>query len=110
MTDLILPDAAQKGIADGFAPGTQPGVYGGGIGDSRTEALRKFVKGGGMLSRKLPLTTPVSFELLTKICGVKNSTRPQRLPTCRNRPSPVRESIRKLISSQPFADPEYRTG
>ena len=46
---IILPDAQQKGIADGFAPGTVPGVYSGGIGDSGAEALREFVKGGGTL-------------------------------------------------------------
>jgi hypothetical protein len=46
---IILPDAAQKGIADGFAPGTVPGVYSGGIGDSGADALREFVKGGGTL-------------------------------------------------------------
>jgi len=46
---IILPDAAQKGIAEGFAPGTVPGVYSGGIGDAGAEALREFVKGGGTL-------------------------------------------------------------
>lgn len=46
---IILPDAAQKGIAEGFPPGTVPGVYSGGIGDAGAEALREFVKGGGTL-------------------------------------------------------------
>jgi len=46
---IIIPDGMPRGITDGFAPGTLPGQYTGGIGDGGAEALRDFVNGGGTL-------------------------------------------------------------
>jgi len=46
---IILPDASQKQILEGFAPGTIWGEYSGGLGDTGVEALRAFVRGGGTL-------------------------------------------------------------
>jgi hypothetical protein len=46
---IILPDSGTNQIMNGFAPGTVPGEYAGGIGDSGVEALRAFVRGGGTL-------------------------------------------------------------
>ncbi|MCU1261468.1 MAG: hypothetical protein JWO80_4353, partial [Bryobacterales bacterium] len=46
---IILPDSMPKPMTDGFAPGTVPGLYAGGIGDSGIESLREFVGAGGTL-------------------------------------------------------------
>jgi hypothetical protein len=46
---ILIPDASAKQIMDGFAPGSLPGEYVGGMGDTGVEALRAFVKGGGTL-------------------------------------------------------------
>jgi hypothetical protein len=46
---IILPDASPRQILEGFAPGSIPGEYAGGLGDPGVEALREFVNGGGTL-------------------------------------------------------------
>ncbi len=46
---IILPDSRTNQILNGFAPGSVPGEYVGGIGDAGVEALRAFVRGGGTL-------------------------------------------------------------
>ena len=46
---IILPDSPSAQIADGFATGSVPPMYSGGIGDSGADALRDFVKAGGTL-------------------------------------------------------------
>ena len=46
---IILPDAGNNQILNGFAPGTLPGEYVGGVGPQGTEALRQFVEAGGTL-------------------------------------------------------------
>ncbi|MGH9394902.1 MAG: hypothetical protein ACRD1E_12080, partial [Terriglobales bacterium] len=46
---IILPDAGPGQILNGFAPGTLPGEYVGGVGKQGTEALRQFVEHGGTL-------------------------------------------------------------
>jgi hypothetical protein len=46
---IIIPDASPRQIMDGFAPGSIPGEYAGGIGVDGVEALRAFVRGGGTL-------------------------------------------------------------
>jgi hypothetical protein len=46
---IILPDSGTNQIMNGFAPGSVPGEYVGGIGDAGVEALRAFVRGGGTL-------------------------------------------------------------
>ena len=46
---IIIPDAGTRQIMEGFAPGSIPGEYAGGIGETGVEALRTFVRGGGTL-------------------------------------------------------------
>jgi hypothetical protein len=46
---IILPDASPRQILEGFAPGSIPGEYAGGLGEPGVEALRDFVSGGGTL-------------------------------------------------------------
>src|SRR5712692_9105675 len=46
---IIIPDAMPKTILEGFAPGSIPGEYAGGLGETGVEALRVFVRGGGTL-------------------------------------------------------------
>jgi hypothetical protein len=46
---ILLPDASQRSIMEGFAPGTIPGEYAGGVGEAGAEALRAFVRAGGTL-------------------------------------------------------------
>jgi hypothetical protein len=46
---IVIPDASPRAITEGFAPGSIPGEYAGGLGDEGVEALRVFVRGGGTL-------------------------------------------------------------
>jgi hypothetical protein len=46
---IIIPDASTRQIMEGFAPGSVPGEYAGGLGEAGVEALREFVRGGGTL-------------------------------------------------------------
>jgi len=46
---IVIPDASPRQILEGFAPGSIPGEYTGGLGDAGIEALRTFVSGGGTL-------------------------------------------------------------
>jgi len=46
---ILIPDAMPRAIADGFAPGTVPGEFAGGLGETGITALRAFVHGGGTL-------------------------------------------------------------
>ena len=46
---IILPDSQPRAMLDGFAPGSIPGEYVGGIGPTGVEALREFVRDGGTL-------------------------------------------------------------
>ncbi len=46
---IVIPDGSTRSIADGFAAGTLPGQYTGGVGDAGQEALREFVRAGGTL-------------------------------------------------------------
>jgi Zinc carboxypeptidase len=46
---IVIPDASPRQIMDGFAAGSIPGEYAGGIADTGVEALRTFVRGGGTL-------------------------------------------------------------
>jgi hypothetical protein len=44
---IVIPDASTRQIMEGFARGTIPGEYAGGLGETGAEALREFVRGGG---------------------------------------------------------------
>ncbi|MBZ5726477.1 MAG: hypothetical protein LAP87_15935 [Acidobacteriia bacterium] len=46
---IVIPDASPRGILDGFAPGSIPGEYAGGLAGTGVDALRAFVNGGGTL-------------------------------------------------------------
>jgi len=46
---IILPDARANQMLNGFAPGTLPGQYEGGIGSQGVDQLRAFVAAGGTL-------------------------------------------------------------
>ncbi len=46
---IIIPDAMPRSIVEGFAPGSIPGEYAGGLGETGVDALRSFVDGGGTL-------------------------------------------------------------
>src|SRR5262249_24001641 len=46
---IIIPDSSTRTILEGFAPGTIPGEYVGGVGDSGVDALREFTRRGGTL-------------------------------------------------------------
>jgi hypothetical protein len=46
---ILVADSSQRSIMEGFAPGTIPGEYAGGIGEPGAEALRNFVRDGGTL-------------------------------------------------------------
>ena len=46
---IIIPDASPRSIMDGFATGSVPGEYAGGLGESGVNELRAFVSSGGTL-------------------------------------------------------------
>ena len=46
---ILIADASQRSIMDGYAPGSIPGEYAGGLGEPGAEALRNFVREGGTL-------------------------------------------------------------
>ena len=46
---IIIPDSMPRSIVDGYAPGSIPGEYSGGVGATGVDALRAFVNGGGTL-------------------------------------------------------------
>jgi hypothetical protein len=46
---LLLADSSARAMLDGFLPGTIPGEFAGGLGQTGTEALRAFVREGGTL-------------------------------------------------------------
>ena len=46
---LIIPDMSKATLMEGHKPGTVPGEYAGGIGDTGLDALREFVTDGGSL-------------------------------------------------------------
>lgn len=46
---LLIADASPRQLMDGFAAGTVPGEYSGGLGESGAAALRDFVREGGTL-------------------------------------------------------------
>jgi hypothetical protein len=46
---ILLPDANERSMMDGYRPGTIPDRYAGGIGSEGADALREFVNDGGTL-------------------------------------------------------------
>ena len=46
---ILIADSSQRSIMEGYAAGTIPGEYAGGIGEPGAEALRNFVREGGTL-------------------------------------------------------------
>src|SRR6185369_3266074 len=46
---ILIADSPQRSIMEGYAAGTIPGEYAGGIGEPGAEALRNFVREGGTL-------------------------------------------------------------
>jgi hypothetical protein len=46
---IVIADASTRSIMDGYAVGTVPGQYAGGLGETGVEAIRAFVRGGGTL-------------------------------------------------------------
>jgi hypothetical protein len=46
---IVLPDASQRAMMDGFASGSIPGEFAGGIGATGVDAIRDFVRDGGTL-------------------------------------------------------------
>ncbi len=46
---IVVADINARTIMDGYAQGSVPGQYAGGIGDAGVEKLREFVDGGGTL-------------------------------------------------------------
>ena len=46
---ILIADSSPRSIMDGFAPGTIPGEYAGGVGATGSDALRDFVREGGTL-------------------------------------------------------------
>src|SRR5262249_43924042 len=46
---MSLPDSSPRVILEGFAPGTIPGEYVGGLGEAGVESLREFARRGGTL-------------------------------------------------------------
>jgi hypothetical protein len=46
---IVIPEIGARQIMEGMTPGSVPGQYAGGIGDSGADALRDFVSKGGTL-------------------------------------------------------------
>ncbi len=46
---IVIPDISVRGLSEGFQPGTVPGQYAGGLGETGIESLRDFVSEGGTL-------------------------------------------------------------
>ena len=46
---IVFPDQSANQILNGYAPGTMPDEYVGGVGKEGVENLRKFVEAGGTL-------------------------------------------------------------
>jgi len=46
---IIIPDSSSRVILEGFATGTIPGEYAGGLGEAGVDALRDFARRGGTL-------------------------------------------------------------
>ena len=73
---VVIPDSTAKNILEGFAPGTIPGEYAGGLGEAGVDALREFVRGGGTLiafnNASLMAIDSLGLPVSNVLGGVKN--------------------------------------
>jgi hypothetical protein len=73
---IIFPDASPRTIIDGFAPGSIPGEYAGGVGEAGMEALRAFVRDGGTLiafnNASLFAIDALSLPVTNVLAGLNN--------------------------------------
>src|SRR5215510_13452311 len=73
---IIIPDSSSRVILEGFAPGTIPGVYAGGLGEAGVEALREFTHRGGTLitfnNASLMAIESLGLPVTNVLDGLKN--------------------------------------
>jgi hypothetical protein len=73
---IIIPDSSSHVILEGFAPGTIPGEYAGGLGEAGAEALREFVHRGGTLitfnNASLMAIESLGLPVTNALDGLKN--------------------------------------
>ncbi|HEY7180471.1 MAG TPA: M14 family metallopeptidase, partial [Blastocatellia bacterium] len=73
---LIIPDSSSRVILEGFAPGTIPGEYAGGLGEAGVEALREFTRRGGTLitfnNASLMAIESLGLPVANVLDGLKN--------------------------------------
>src|SRR5215468_6095429 len=73
---IIHPDSSPRVILEGFAPGTIPGEYVGGLGEAGVEALREFVHRGGTLitfnNASLMAVESLGLPVTNVLDGLKN--------------------------------------
>jgi len=73
---IILPDSSPRVILEGFAPGTIPGEYAGGLGEAGVESLREFTRRGGTLitfnNASLMAIESLGLPVANVLDGLKN--------------------------------------
>ena len=73
---ILLADMGSRQIMDGMQPGTVPGQYAGGIGETGAEALREFVNRGGTLvalgNATLFTLEQFNLALTNVVAGLRN--------------------------------------
>jgi hypothetical protein len=73
---IIIPDSSTRAILEGFAPGTIPGEYVGGLGEAGVEAIREFVRRGGTLitfnNASLMAIDSLGLPVSNALDGLKN--------------------------------------
>ena len=73
---IIIPDSNTRSIMDGFAAGSIPGEYSGGLGEPGAEALRNFVQAGGTLiafnNASMMAITALGLPVSNVLAGVSN--------------------------------------
>jgi hypothetical protein len=73
---IIIPDSSPRTILEGYAPGTIPGEFVGGLGETGLEALREFVRRGGTLitfnNASLMAIDSLGLPVTNALDGLKN--------------------------------------